>query len=169
MQADETKKDCIELDARDGGRFVLFTPENQDRFLMTCVDAINAAHLGQSAVVLADEITQLLQFTAEWVRENVLDKIEACYVTLREGQVVFFFVPKSRSFDFELSDLLTKLDLSIVEKYDVPCEVMQVPSEDLGNFVEVSSEFVVSLDVQALQERPAHQQVDAQSRVHRAD
>lgn len=159
MQSDDVKKTPIKLDARERDRLVLFTSETEDRFLMSCREAVRAANIGASAVVIVDEIREFVNEVGEWVVAEGT-RIAECYIAPREGQLVVFVVPKSHKYDFDLSDALTDLDLRITQKYRIPCEVMQIPEDDLESVVDLDSP--ASLDVRrALQAETPSQKVDA--------
>lgn len=127
----------IQLRAADDARSVVVTPEDEDRFVVTCRDAVRAVqvHVGEKAAV--EELRSMLDYVRE--RLTGLSQVSACYAAPREGQIVFFVVPGQDKMDFALSESLTELDLELAEKFQVyRCEILQIPSAALGTFLDPS-------------------------------
>lgn len=137
MKSETKKSKPINLDARDG-RDVLFEPLDEDRFVLSCGEAVKCAQIGMGVQALGDEIREAIRGARTWLdkrRESIL----ACYATLRDGQILFVVIPSAPSFDFELANDLADLDIEIAEATLCHCEVIQVPAkctEDLSGFLD---------------------------------
>ena len=134
------QKTPIQLSAADADRQVVITQEDEDRFSLTCAQAIEACKFHTNRKIWFEELASLFGFVQSWIKDN-LPKVNSCYAAPRGGQVVIFIVPTAKSFDFELSDALADLSLALSEKFQqISSDVMQIPGKDpqhLQTFLDV--------------------------------
>lgn len=141
--AGATKTPTVHLDekANPEGR-VLVTAQDEDRFIVTCAQAVAACKVHISQKVWFDELDALLVRVRDWARHHA-DKVHAAYASPREGHIVLFVVPKSEQYDLDLGAKLTDLDIELGQQFQViDTEVMQVPGktpEHLSTFVKVEA------------------------------
>jgi len=130
MAASATRQQPIMLDFRDGNRPVVVAPEDQDRFIMTCEMAAQACRQAMKMQEWREQFYALLGAVHRWAQRNS-PRIDACYVSPIEGGLAVFIVPKAQRYDFELSESLTDLDISLASDYPLcRCDVMQIPGAD---------------------------------------
>lgn len=133
-----SQKSAILLSAAEPDRQVIVTPEDEDRFGLTCAQAIEACKIHTNSKVWFEELTSLFQYIHDWAQKKTA-LVHACYATPHAGQVVIFVVPVADSFDVQLSDLLADLNLEICEKFQlIAAEILQIPGKDtahLGTFL----------------------------------
>lgn len=116
----------IQIDAGDDGSQVVFTPQDQDKFVLGCKDAIRCAQVGLGWNAIGDEIRALIEHVHQWFNKH--SGIAKCHVRPVDGRLVVYVVPKKGRFDLELSDQLTDLDLEISQRFqNVFCDVLQSP------------------------------------------
>jgi hypothetical protein len=123
-------KTPIQISSSDPNRQVVITQEDEDRFSLTCAQAIEACKIHTNRKVWFEELASLFEHVRVWVEKNKAI-VHACYAVPRAGQVVIFIVPAADSFDFSLSDSLADLSLEISEKFQlIAAEVLQIPGKD---------------------------------------
>jgi len=119
----------------DGERRYIIHPGDNDIFVRTGRQIIDACQLRISLEVWYDEFTQMLEFINTWCGQNS-DAVRSCVCTTRAARVMLFFAPKSESFDFVLEDKLTDLDIQIRGKFSVgTVELGQIPVNEMDRFV----------------------------------
>lgn len=122
----------LQLDAAEAERRVLVTTEDEDRFSLTCAQAIEACKIHTSKKVWFEELRSLFSQVNEWAIENKAS-VRACYAQPRAGLVAVFIVPVKGAFDFELARKIADLDLDLSQEFPlVPAEVLQIPSSEDG-------------------------------------
>lgn len=130
----KTNQDAIRLSAAEAERQVIITPEDQDRFVLTCDQAIAACKIHSSRKVWFEELGRLFFHVNHWAIQHQ-DRVLACYAAPRGGQVVVFVIPKSDHFSFDLADLVVDLDIEITQKFQsIPAEVLQIPGASNSQF-----------------------------------
>ncbi len=141
--AGTTKASTVHLDERANpeGR-VLVTAQDEDRFIVTCAQAVAACKMHISQKVWFGELDALLVTVRDWATQNA-SQVRAVYASPREGHIVLFVVPKSKQYDLDLGTKLTDLDVALSQQFQViEAEVMQVPgntAEELATFVNVDA------------------------------
>ena len=110
----------IYLDWSEKERQVSITPEDQDRFCTTVEEAIKACKADDRSVKFGRQFKDLLDLLASWVMEH-RELLKSAFVTIRDTEILFLPVTKSKSYDREFEDKLTGLDV----------EIAQSPSLDL--------------------------------------
>jgi hypothetical protein len=133
----------IQIDAvSDADRIVVLTPEDEDRFVRSCKWVAEASKLGLSREVWLRELHGLLSHVHEWATRHA-DRVKACIATQRDDQIAIFVVPAVDHYDFELSDLLTLLDVELAEKFRAcPCDVMQSPAGALDDMEHLAPNYL---------------------------
>src|SRR4051812_30432485 len=107
MTREQTKP--IIVSAQDPSR-VLFADESEDRFVLSCAEAVYAAqsHLGRN--VIAEELRALIKHSQGWFRANP-GGIRDALLAVRGSQLMIFVVPESASYDSALGAKLSDLDI----------------------------------------------------------
>jgi len=127
----------------DRDRPVVLHPEDDDLFVRTGQQVIQACHLDISIEVWLDEFRSMLNEVAQWCNEHQ-NGVRACYAAPRGGSIGLYFVPQSESFDFDLADLLAPLNRDLVKKYNVGMiEIHQIPQHELDRFIPPNTKRVV--------------------------
>lgn len=122
----------LQLDAAEAERRVLVTTEDEDRFSLTCAQAIEACKIHTSRKVWFEELRSLFSQVNEWAIKNQ-SAVRCCYAQPRAGLVAIFIIPIKDSFDFDLADKIADLDLELSQEFPlVPAEVLQIPGNEDG-------------------------------------
>jgi hypothetical protein len=120
---------------RDGDKRYVIHPGDNDIFVRTGRQIIDACQLRISLEVWYGEFAEMLEFVNTWCGQNA-DFVRCCVCTTRAARVMLFFAPKSKSFDFDLEDKLTDLDIQISGKFSVgTVELGQIPFNEIDRFV----------------------------------
>jgi hypothetical protein len=137
MDTDQNKQTASHISEDvDGGRQYILHPENNDLFVRTGRQVIEGCRLSISVEVWLDEIKAMFDYLHTWVQEQGLGRIVACYAVPRGIGTRLFFVPRGDSFDFDLADLLARLSIQLMQKFNVgPVEIHQLPWDELDRFV----------------------------------
>lgn len=123
----------IHVDARGSERLVVLTPEDEDRFVQTCQWVVEASKLGTSRDVMLREWYGLLSHVKKWAEQHA-SLLKQCLAMQRDDQIGIFVVPAKNQYDFELSDLLTELDLELAKQFQIcRCDVFQMPEKPLDD------------------------------------
>lgn len=122
-------------EATDSGRQFIIHPEDNDLFVRTGYQVIEGCQLSISIEVWLQEIKNMFSCIHSWIQEH-LDQIVSCYAVPRNAGTALFFVPLSKSFDFDLADLLAELSVRLMQEYYVgPVEIHQIPENELDRFI----------------------------------
>jgi hypothetical protein len=131
LPADDSDLQPIVLDFQDGGRKVVVSPKDQDRFVVTSQMAAEACKQAQNFREWNVQFRQMLNDVRLWA-EGCGASIQTCYVAVHDGHLVIFVSADHDHYDQTLSDRLTDLDLEIAGKHPlVRCDVLQVPGGSL--------------------------------------
>jgi hypothetical protein len=77
--------------------------------------------------------------------DDVRSKVRTALVDVRSNKVLFYFVPSSESYDLELGDKMTDLEISLSAGAGIGyVETLQVPERSLERFVDGRSLMVWS-------------------------
>jgi len=129
----EPTQNTIRIDAADDQGQVVLTPEDQDRFVLSCRDTVRCASIGLGWNAISDEIDAIVRHVAEWAKSQH-GVVEHCYVGIREGHLVVLVMPVGGSLRPDLASTLTELDIAIAEKFQAcPCDVLQIPGSSLDD------------------------------------
>lgn len=131
----EKNTNSIHVHEADSSSRVVFTPADNDRFVLTCAAAVRAVKVGMNTEAAADEIGQLITYVTSSLKAHG-DRIADCYVMPRRGELTFFVVPRAKTYDHELSEILSHIDLKIAEKFQlIPSGLQQIPPSNIAVFV----------------------------------
>lgn len=119
----------------DGAREYVMHPADNDLFVRTGRQVIEACRLGISVEVWFGECNAMLEKVTAWAQEHVA-KVTAAYAVPGGAGIRLFVVPKSETFDFDLADELADLNRELVQKFNVgTVEIHQVPADEVSRFV----------------------------------
>jgi hypothetical protein len=122
---------------REGDGDYVLHPSNDDLFARTGKQIIEACELSISISVWLEELNQMLAEVKEWCGQRA-DKIMACLAEGRGSEVLLFFVPVGKQFNFDLADELADLNRSLVTDFNIGMvEVGQIPSTEVARFMDL--------------------------------
>lgn len=125
--------------AKDADRPVVLRPTDDDLFVRTGRQVIEACRLNISIEVWLSELNAMLAEVGEWATERA-EQVEACYCAPRGTRTVLFFVPTAGRFDFDLADALAELSGRLVRDFNVGMvETHQVPGDEVERFLDLQS------------------------------
>ena len=138
-KTDSKKNEPISIDeATDGSRPVVLRPENNDIFVRTGKQVIAGCSLGISLELWLDELSSLIAYVTQWTEQHS-KKVDACFIEPRPRCIMLFFVPISKSFDFDLADDLVQLNAKVIKDFNVGMvETHQIPYSELERFLNPS-------------------------------
>lgn len=140
------KVDAIQLDYQDRKRSVVVSPENQDRFVMTCERAIEACRLSESRNIFKSDIEKMVLHCQEWALAHA-KSIRAIYVGPQEFHVIAFVVPVSDHFDFDLAEKVAELAHELTKKFPAArpdaIEVPGASADNLQRFVNLEEALLI--------------------------
>ncbi|OWY72933.1 hypothetical protein B7486_00900 [cyanobacterium TDX16] len=123
----------------DADRHYLIHPKNNDVFVRTGKQVIEACRLDISIELWLSEIGAMLDDVSDWSKARS-EKIKSCYCSPTGARISLFFSPVGGQFDFDLSEELTDLTVKLFKKFNVGMiESHQVPFEELDRFIDVQS------------------------------
>ncbi len=106
---------------------VVFTPEDQDRFVKEAKWAISACQgflqVEKQVKKFQDEFLARLR---SWCEQNS-EKVKACYVPFDTAQSSVFMVGNNSQFDFPLSESLTELEQTL-DNEGWCADILQLPN-----------------------------------------
>ena len=119
---------------RGADRQFLFHPADNDVFVRTGRQIIDACRLTISVEVWLDELEEMMKFVRTWCADN--RTVRGCICSPRAARVMLFFVPTSTTFNFDLADQLTDLDIHISREFHLGSdEVSEVPLGQADRFL----------------------------------
>jgi hypothetical protein len=120
----------IHIDANvEGDRWVVLTPDDEDRFIKSCSWVAEASKLGMSHELYLRELHGTLSHVRKWAEKHS-DSVQLCFAMPRNAQIAIYVVPTGGKYDFSLSTELTALDIELAEKFQsCRCDVLQVPDK----------------------------------------
>lgn len=144
MTDTRTKKEAVRIsEARDGERRYLIHPEDDDLFVRTGKQVIEACRLGISLQLWVEEFMAMLEYVSDWAEQRK-DSVRACFCAPQGASVTFFVATQSQQFDFDLSDAMTELNAELVQRFNVgPVELHQVPWDEMDRFLDIKTARVV--------------------------
>lgn len=134
----------VQIDGRkDADRPVVIRPADDDLFVRTGRQVIEACRLNISIEVWLSELEAMLAEVKAWA-ESRHERIRSCYCTPRGRKMVLFFVPLTGRFDFNLADELADLSSHLVKTFNVGMvETHQVPWDEVDRFLDVQNSQLV--------------------------
>ena len=113
-KAQSNQLNPIFLNWQDNDNNVVVTPEDNDRFVLTVSEAVEACKARGNENKFGLQFNLLMRITAEWLKEHK-DKISCSYLTVRDAGLLFLVVRKEISFNSDFEDLLTEFDIKIAQ------------------------------------------------------
>ena len=114
----KAKSEPLRLSYAEKGRQVFVEPENEDRFLLTVNAAIEACREGDNVAKFKDQFRELLDVLATWIIHHG-QEVKDAYVSVRDADLLFLVVRKSKAYDRSFEDELTDLDLQVAHDKDL--------------------------------------------------
>ena len=131
IKHNKAKAICIQ-EAHDGDTQVILHPEDNDLFIQTGRQVINACRLNISIDVWMKELTTVFHLVVEWARGHS-NKVLACYCEPKGTKIILFFVPALGRFDFDLAEELSELNTKLISDFNIGMvEVRQVPEKEMS-------------------------------------
>ena len=127
----EQQRFVVTLLDEEDERSVLVTRKNEDRFIISAPDAVNACFLFDSAMSrMRDQITSLLAHLSDWIGSH-RERIKSAHVAFRnKGDILFLVTQREVAFDQKLCDALADLDSAVACDPDfdaIQMEVLAIP------------------------------------------
>ena len=113
----KTMESPIQLRWGEKNKRVVVTPEDENRFIVTVEAAIRACNAAVQYSAFEPVFSNLLTHLGEWKRQHEEQILDA-YLTVRDAELMFVVVKKTREYDREFEDLLTSLDIGIAQDKD---------------------------------------------------
>lgn len=116
----KTKIDAIKLNWDEKKRQIVVTPEDNDKFVVTVGEAIEACKATKSDKSyenykkFADQFDVLLDTLWLWIQDHKQDVFKA-YLTIRDSDLLFLPIKISCNYDDDFEDELTELDITIAQ------------------------------------------------------
>jgi len=142
-----TSDSYIKLDWSERDRSVIICPDDNDKFVQTVEQVIEAvrAQGSDERVKVNHQFKELLRRLGEWAYDHS-GMIRHALVTRRDSNLLFLVVTKSRKYDDAFEDELTDLDVEIArdDAFDLlPLSVLAIPNvDDANTFGFITPEFV---------------------------
>jgi len=129
----------------DGGNVILH-PEDNDLFMRTGKQVIEACRLGISIEVWLNEFAAMAAEVAQWAGRHA-ERVRSCYCVPVGARITLFFSPRSDSFDFDLAELLAELNADLNKQFNLGMvEVRQVPFQQIDRFLDPEKALLVYAD-----------------------
>ncbi len=114
-------------------RRVVVVPEDEDRFVVTMREAAQACKQAQDDKEWKDAFDSFLIYLENWAEDHA-NQIESVFVNVADGALNILICTAAESYNVDLDDLITDLDLSLVKEFPwLVAEVMQVPGSVQGD------------------------------------
>ena len=123
-------------EGEDADKQFVFHPTDDDKFVRTGRQVIDACRLGISIEVWRHEVQALVEHVRAWADSHA-DRVRACYICPRGSRLVLFVTPNGDQFDFDLADDLVDLNRSIFREFPAvgAVEVLQIPAWESDRFM----------------------------------
>jgi len=145
VPANSTPKSCaIHIDElKDGERQYVLRPENNDLFVRTGRQVIEACRLNISVDLWMTELTAMLNNVREWAGAHPAH-VHSVYCAPKGARVVLFFMPPGEQFDFDLAEQLADLNRDLLTRFNVGAvEVHQIPWGERHRFLDLDTSWPV--------------------------
>jgi hypothetical protein len=120
----------VQLKAEHGSRQVVITTEQEDRFVMSCANAVEACLRHKSEKIVRSDIEKMIAHSRAWSAERG-ERISAAFIGPHESKITVFVVPKSEGFDFDLAEEVAELAHDLSRTYQaVWSDALEVPGGD---------------------------------------
>ncbi len=104
----------IQLTWNQQNRNVVFTPQDEDRFVLSVGEAIDACRAHAHEKKFRLQFRVLLNLLGNWV-ETHRQKIEEAIITRQEDSILFLVIRADRGYDRDFEDELTDLDMAVAQ------------------------------------------------------
>ncbi len=127
------------LKVRENDSHVLLHPADDDLFVRTGRQVIEACRLGIGIDLWLSELDSMLERVRDWAGQHA-SRIRSCFCAPRGSQIALYFSPALDRFDFDLADELASLNGELVKYFNIGMiEIHQVPESELDRFIDQSS------------------------------
>jgi len=112
---------------KDGS--VLVEGEGGDRFIMKVREVIQACNLKQQTNEFESQFANLKNLLGNWLHQHK-DQFHKAFITVRDTRILFLVVTRDKEYDPCLDDMLTDLDMKIVQTpfvSEIPVSVQSLP------------------------------------------
>ncbi len=145
MTADAEKKSAIHVrESQDGDRQFVFHLDDNDLFVRTGHQLIEASQLNISIELWRQELDIMFGYVRDWcaARRNI---VRTCLCEPRRARLMLHFIPFSEAFDFDLADGLAELDSHLSRNFKNVghVEAGQIPWLEADRFLHPSLFFVI--------------------------
>lgn len=145
------ESDVIRVSKENGDRPVLFT-SNGDRFIHTAADTVAFGALGCGLMNIRKQMVDLCERLQRWCIGR-RDKVQSAYLTFAGDYFELVVRQRSETFDEELEEALSELDLEIAndEQFDIlEVGVQSVPACDEESLIAfLSGQQVLEINMNA--------------------
>ncbi len=145
MTADMEKKSAIHVrESQDGDRNFVFHLSDNDLFVRTGRQLIEACQLNISIDLWKQELDLMFAYVMDWCGKKHIH-VRTCLCEPRRARLVLHFIPKSDGFDFDLADGITELDCYLSRNFKNVglVEAGQIPWAEMERFVNPNLFFVI--------------------------
>lgn len=135
MTETRTGQEPIHLrECENGESQIVIHPEDDDLFVRTGRQVIDACRLDISIELWVQEFRSMVEQVRSWAEERA-GQVRCCYCVPRSTRMVLFFCPATAQFDFALADELVELNLALRQDFNVGVvEVQQIPWDEASRF-----------------------------------
>jgi len=114
---------------------VMLHGPQDDIIMRTGKQIIEACELRTSLDLWRHEFNDMLEFVKTEC-QKFARQVDACFLSPRGAKLLLVFIQTSPSFDFDLADKLTEVEITLQNKFNVGfTEVMQVPISEADRFI----------------------------------
>jgi hypothetical protein len=111
---------------------VVVEPDDEDRFVMTMREAALACKQVADNKAWEEAFDTFLVYLEKW-SESHADKVSAVYFSVGDGALNIFVCTPSELYDIELDDIISELDIALVQKFPwLVADVLQIPGSLQG-------------------------------------
>lgn len=136
MSTTRPSTDPLRIDeAADAERTVVIHPENEDRFVRTGKQVIEACRLDISIEIWRHEFRSVIEHVRAWAAKHAR-QVQTCYISPRTAKLMLFVVPQGNQFDFDLADEMVMLNRDLMRNFAVgTVELLQIPATEKDRFM----------------------------------
>ena len=121
-----------QLRISEGDPRIILHPSDNDLFVQTGKQVIDACKLNISIEVWKHELTAMFNHVVQWAQEWTAH-IQSIHVAPRSTKTVVFISPTSDTFDFDLADEMANLNIHLLKTYNIGMvEILQIPFGRVG-------------------------------------
>jgi hypothetical protein len=115
---------------------------NEDIINLSGEQLVRACRMEISSEVWQDNFWKMISHIRDWARDHH-DSLDRILIDFCNDKVVFFLVPKSERFDFDLGFAQAELDVYLNTRGNIGyAETRQIPSWDIETFVSRNARIV---------------------------